>query len=63
MHDERGILIKSDDEKALAQAILNLDKDWNEEAIRKYAVDVFSVEAVSKSYSEAYTIALKSIND
>ena len=63
MNDERGMLINSGDEKALAEAILRLDKDWDEESIRKYAVDNFSVEAVAKSYSEAYAIALNSINE
>ena len=63
MNDERGMLINSGDEKALAEAILRLDKDWDEESIRKYVVDNFSVEAVAKSYSEAYAIALNSINE
>ena len=59
--DERGILVDSGDEKALAEAILSLDRVWNKEAIRKYAEDHFSVEAVTKAYTKAYNIALDSI--
>lgn len=58
MDDSRGMLVKSEDEGALADAIINLKKNWDKEAIRKYAVDHFSVDAVAKQYDEAYRVAL-----
>ena len=58
MDDSRGMLVKSGDENALAEAIVNLKKDWDKDAIRKYAVDHFSVDAVARQYDEAYRIAL-----
>ena len=61
LDDERGILVDSGDEKALAEAILSLDRVWDKEAIRKYAENHFSVMAVTKAYTKAYNIALDSI--
>lgn len=58
VEDSRGFLVKSGDEDALAKAILSLKKDWDSKAIRQYALDHFSVEAVAKKYDEAYRIAL-----
>ena len=58
MNDQRGMMIESGDESALAKAILDLDKDWDAAAIRKYAVDNFSIDAVAKAYTRAYQIAL-----
>ena len=58
MDDSRGMLVKSGDENALADAIVGIKKDWDKDAIRKYAVDNFSVDAVAKKYDEAYRIAL-----
>jgi len=59
MNDERGMMIESGDESALAKAILNLDKGWDATAIRKYTIDNFSIDAVAKAYTRAYQIALK----
>jgi glycosyltransferase involved in cell wall biosynthesis len=59
MDESRGILIDSGDESGLAKAILSLDRGWDAEGIRKYAVDNFSVKAVAEAYDEAYRIALK----
>ena len=59
MDESRGILINSDDESGLAKAILSLDKEWDSEGIRKYAVENFSVKAVAEAYDDAYRIALK----
>ena len=58
MNDQRGMMIESGDESALAKAILDLDKDWDATAIRKYAVDNFSIDAVAESYTRAYQKAL-----
>ena len=63
MSEERGIMVNSGDESALAKAILNLDKEWDAEKIRSYAVDNFSIDAVAEAYTEAYQIALKSSNE
>ena len=60
MNDQRGMMIESGDESTLAKAILNLDKGWDATAIRKYAVDNFSIDAVAEAYTRAYQIALKS---
>lgn len=59
MNDQRGMMIESGDESALAKAILNLDKGWDATAIRKYTIDNFSIDAVAKAYTRAYQIALK----
>ena len=58
MNDQRGMMIESGDESALAKAILDLDKDWDANAIRKYAVDNFSIDAVAEAYTRAYQKAL-----
>ena len=52
-------MIKSGDEGALAKAILKLDKDWNAEKIRSYAVENFSIDAVANAYTKAYQLALR----
>ena len=59
MDEERGIMVYSGDESALSKAILSLDKDWNAEKIRDYAVKNFSIKAVSEAYTKAYLTALK----
>ena len=59
MSEERGIMVKSGDEGALAKAILKLDKDWNAEKIRSYAVENFSIDAVANAYTKAYQLALR----
>ena len=58
MNGQRGLMIESGDEAALAKAILDLDKDWDAAAIRKYALDNFSIDAVAKAYTRAYQKAL-----
>ncbi|MBM72507.1 MAG: hypothetical protein CL847_06970 [Crocinitomicaceae bacterium] len=58
MAPERGKMVKSGDEQALAKAILALDKPWDAEKIRSYAVENFSIEAVAEAYSEVYSKAL-----
>ncbi|PCJ80153.1 MAG: hypothetical protein COA49_09215 [Bacteroidetes bacterium] len=57
---ERGFLINPDDELALIEAIINLKPrtDSQIEAIRKYAVDNFSVDAVAAEYDKVYREAL-----
>jgi glycosyltransferase involved in cell wall biosynthesis len=56
----RGILIPNEDESALRSALLTLGTEANIDAveIRKYAVDHFSVEAVSNAYDKVYREAL-----
>ena len=56
----RGILIPNEDENALRSALLKIGTDANIDAgeIRKYAVDHFSVEAVSNAYDKVYREAL-----
>ena len=58
----RGILIKSEDEAGLKEAILSIDNSTNfkSEEIRKYATEHFSMEAVSKAFDNVYREALKS---
>ena len=58
INEQRGMMIESGDESALAKAILDLDKDWDAASIRKYAVDNFSIDAVAKAYTRAYQKAL-----
>lgn len=59
MSEERGTMVNSGDESALAKAILDLDKEWDAEKIRSYAVENFSINAVAEAYTEAYQTALK----
>jgi glycosyltransferase involved in cell wall biosynthesis len=56
----RGILIPNEDESALRSALLKLGSESNidSDEIRKYAVDNFSVEAVSNAYDKVYSDAL-----
>ena len=58
----RGMLIESEDESGLKEAILSLQdtKTYNAHEIRNYAVKHFSVEAVSESFDKVYREALKS---
>ena len=62
MSDERGIMVNSGDEGALARAILALDKEWDADKIRSYAVDNFSIKAVAEAYTEVYQEALSISN-
>ena len=59
MSEERGIMVNSGDEGSLAKAILSLDKEWDAEEIRSYAVENFSIEAVADAYTKAYQLALR----
>ena len=56
----RGILIPNEDESALGSALLKLvsESEIDSDEIRKYAVDNFSVEAVSNAYDKVYRDAL-----
>ena len=56
----RGILIPNEDESALRSALLKLGTEAKIDAvdIRKYAVDHFSVEAVSNAFDKVYREAL-----
>jgi glycosyltransferase involved in cell wall biosynthesis len=63
MDESRGMLIKSGDEGELATAILDLDKEWDAEGIRQYAVDKFSVEAVADAFDRVYKNALGGSDD
>ena len=63
MDEERGIMVNSGDESALSKAILSLDKDWDAEKIRDYAVKNFSIKAVSEAHTKAYLTALKSAGE
>lgn len=58
MSPERGFMVNSGDEQALANAILALDKPWDAEKIRGYAVENFSIDAVADAYTDAYLKAL-----
>ena len=63
MSDERGMMVNSGDEGALAKAILSLDQEWDADKIRSYAVENFSIKAVAEAYTEAYQTALKSSSE
>ena len=63
MDEERGMLIRSGDEGALAASILALDNQWDAEGIRQYAVDKFSVEAVADQFDKVYKAALGGKDD
>ena len=58
----RGILIESEDELGLRKAILSLGDGakFNPNEIRKYAIEHFSVEAISEAFDQVYQEALKS---
>jgi len=58
----RGILIESEDESGLREAILSLGDGakFNSDEIRKYAIEHFSVEAISEAFDQVYREALKS---
>ena len=58
----RGILIQSEDESGLREAILSLGDGakFNSVEIRKYATKHFSVEAISEAFDKVYREALKS---
>ena len=58
----RGMLIESEDEAGLGKAILSIEngKNFNSEEIRTYAIEHFSVEAVSGAFNNVYQEALKS---
>jgi glycosyltransferase involved in cell wall biosynthesis len=58
----RGILIESEDESGLREAILSLGDGakFNSDEIRKYAIQHFSVEAISEAFDQVYREALKS---
>ena len=58
----RGILIDSEDESGLRKAILSLGDGakFNPNEIRKYAIEHFSVEAISEAFDQVYQEALKS---
>lgn len=58
LDESRGILIKSGDETALANAIKSIKRDWDSKAIRQYALDHFSVDSVANQYDAAYREAL-----
>ena len=58
MSHERGVMVNSGDEQALAEAMLALNKPWDGEKIRNYAVDNFSIDAVADAYTDAYLKAL-----
>lgn len=53
-----GVLIPSEDQQALKQAMLDMIKQnnrYDNNAIRQYAVDYFSNEAVGKMFDRAYS--------
>lgn len=58
----RGILIQSEDESGLREAILSLGDGakFNSVEIRNYATKHFSVEAISEAFDKIYREALKS---
>jgi glycosyltransferase involved in cell wall biosynthesis len=63
MDEKRGMLIRSGDEAALAQSIVGLNKKWDAEEIRKYAVNKFSVEAIAMQFDKVYKSALGGTDD
>ena len=59
---ERGILLHSEDEEALLQGMIRLldtCRDYDREAIRRYAVENFSENIIGQQLSEAYRSVLK----
>ena len=59
---ERGLLVPDGDEEALLQALIQmLDtcRDYDREAIRRYAVENFSENIIGQQLSEAYRSVLK----
>ena len=62
MDDSRGVLIASEDEAGLRKALLNIEdtSKYDSHKIRKYAVEHFSMEAVSEAFDQVYRKALNS---
>jgi len=69
IHEEQGLLIKSEDEDALLSAIEDLIDHhgrYNPESIRKYAIDNFSNEVIGNQIAAVYQDVLarkKNTND
>ena len=59
--NSRGILVNKGDEQAMIESIdymLDNIEQYNSESIRQYAIDNFSVEAISAKYYQLYCNAL-----
>ena len=58
---ERGTLIASEDESALAQSLIQWAQhpdQFNPQSLREYAKSTFSVEAVAQAYDDVYREAI-----
>ena len=63
--EDRGELIESEDEEALAECMLRWIQSpsaFDRKELRPYAMEHFSMAAVGKAYSEVYGEALESMN-
>ena len=59
--DERGTLIPSEDESALAQTLIQCAQhpdQFNAQSLREYAESMFSVDAVAQAYDDVYREAI-----
>ncbi|MGB2190804.1 MAG: glycosyltransferase [Flavobacteriales bacterium] len=59
--DERGTLIPSEDESALAQTLIQWAQhpdQFNAQSMREYAESMFSVDAVAQAYDDVYREAI-----
>jgi glycosyltransferase involved in cell wall biosynthesis len=59
--DEKGTLIPSEDESALAQTLIQWAQhpnQFNAQSLREYAESMFSVDAVAQAYDDVYREAI-----
>jgi len=62
INEERGILVDRGDEEALQRAIVTMAgnvRTYNQAALRNYALERFSNEAVAKAFEKVYRIVVK----
>ena len=61
LNDSRGVLLEAGDEPALTQAMLDVTANaerFNADALRAYAVEHFSRQAIAQAYDAVYLAAL-----